>query len=437
MSDIASVERPSKARLGVIFFAVSLAIVTYIHRVCISQAAPDIQSEMGLTKEQMSVVFSAFILSYSLFEIPGGWLSDKLGPRRVLSGAVLLWSFFTMATSWAWGLASLVVSRFLFGMGQATCFPNLTKVFTIWLPARERVRAQGIMWLSARWGGAFTPLLVVGVMSFVSWRATFVLFGAIGILWAIVFWIWFRDNPADHPAVNEAELRRLEGAETHASGHGDVPWMKLLSSPSVWMLWIQYFCMAYGWYFYITWLPTYLREERELSFTSGALLAGLPLFFGGIGCFAGSVLLGRLERFVGTTANARRTMAILGMTGAAVLLVVSPEIQTPLLAMIVMGLASFSNDLAMPGAWAACMDVGGKYAGSLSGSMNMMGNLGGVFGPIFVAQILKLSGDNWTLTFWVSAVLYAIGAACWLFIDPVTPLDQERPGHTPVVRNAG
>ena len=152
----------------------------------------------------------------------------------------------------------------------------------------------------------------------------------------------------------------------------------------------------------------------------------MPLFFGGIGCLTASLLLAKLEGLIGDTATARRWMAIVGLTGAGVLLFISPQLHNPVVAMVVMGLASFSSDLAMPSAWGACMDVGGKYAGSLSGSMNMMGNLGGVFGPVFVAQILKMSGDNWTLTFWVSAGLYLVGAVCWFAIDPVTPLEKPR-----------
>lgn len=431
MSELPQGDRPTKARHTVILFAISLAIVTYIHRVCISQAAPEIQSDLGLSKQQMSAVFSAFILAYGLFEVPGGWLSDQLGPRRVLAGAVLIWSLFTMATGWAWGLASLVVFRFLVGVGQATCFPNLTKIFTIWLPARERIRAQGIMWLSARWGGAFTPLLVVGVMKYVSWQMTFILFGTVGVLWALLYWSWFRDNPTDHSSVNHVELAILEGAEANASGHGDVPWGKLLTSGSVWMLWLQYFCMSYGWYFYVTWLPTYLQEERNVPDLNSALLSGIPLFFGGISCFVASRFLGVLQHRIGDAGRARRMVGFFGLTGAAVMLVVSPLIQSPTLAMVALGIASFSSDAAMPGAWGACMDVGGKYAGSLAGSMNMMGNLGGAIGPVFVAQILAMSHNNWTITFWVSASLYAIGAVSWLFIDPVTPLDDNESTMNP------
>ena len=430
-------KQPTNARFSVILFAISLAVITYIHRVCISKAAPQIQLDLGLTKVQMSFVFSAFILSYSLFEIPGGWLSDHLGPRRVLSSAVLLWSFFTAATGWVWGLASLIVCRFLFGMGQATCFPSLTKVFTIWLPSSERVRAQGIMWLFARWGGAFTPLLVYWTLTFLTCRGAFMLFGMIGIVWTIIFFIWFRDDPREHSAVNEAELELLAEASKNASGHGNVPWSKFLKSRTVWMLWLQYFCLAYGWYFYITWLPTYLEEERGVSLGSSALLSGLPLFFGGIGCITGSLLLRYFERRFGDQANARRWLAFGGISMAALMLVLFTKVQNPALAMVVLGLASFSGDLSMPGAWAACMDVGGKYAGSLSGSMNMMGNLGGVFGSVFVALILKYSNENWTITFWVSATIYLIGAISWLFIDPVTPLDSDSTGSPALDAPAG
>ena len=152
--------RPSRARQVVLFFAVTLAVITYIDRVCISQAAPMMQEELGLTKTQMGYAFAAFGWAYALFEIPGGWLGDRIGPRRVLMRVVSMWSLFTIATGWAWNLVSLVVSRFLFGVGEAGCFPNLTKAFTLWFPVHERVKAQGILWLSARWGGAFTPLLV-------------------------------------------------------------------------------------------------------------------------------------------------------------------------------------------------------------------------------------------------------------------------------------
>ena len=159
--------RPTRVRYGVVVFAVSLAVITYLDRVCISFAAPAIRHDLGLTAIRMGWAFTAFNLGYALFEIPGGFLGDWIGPRRVLTRIVLWWSFFTAATGLAWSHVSLVTTRFLFGTGEAGCFPNLTKAFTTWLPANERVRAQGILWLAARWGGAFTPPLVAVVMGLV------------------------------------------------------------------------------------------------------------------------------------------------------------------------------------------------------------------------------------------------------------------------------
>jgi MFS transporter, ACS family, glucarate transporter len=412
-------------------FMIVLAIITYIDRVCISQAAPSIRGELGFTEKQMGWIFSAFTLSYALFEIPGGWMGDRFGPRSVLMKVVVMWSIFTAATGAAWNFVSMWVCRFLFGVGEAGCFPNVTKIFTIWLPSNERVRAQGILWLSARWGGAFTPALVALVLAFVNWRWAFVLFGALGVFWAIWFFRWFRDRPAEHPEVNAAELALMDGAEKNAPSHDAVPWGKLCRSPTVWLLWLQYFCMSYGWYFYITWLPTYLREARGLPFEKSALLAGLPLFFGGIGCFVGGWAAKRMAERSGNVRRARRLVACTGLFTAGALLVVATRINDPVFALLALALASFSNDLAMAPDWGACMDVGGRLAGSVSGSMNMMGNLGGAVGPVVVGYILSAykaapgaapSLQGWTVAFLVAAAIYGIGGLAWLFIDPVTPI---------------
>ncbi len=180
----------SRTRYWVVVYAVLLSVITYVDRVSISQAAPLISDELGLSRVQMGWAFSAFSLGYFLFQVPGGWMSDWIGPRRVLSGIVVWWSIFTAATGWVWNLATLIAARLLFGVGQAGGFPVLTKTFTAWLPRDEQVRAQGIMWLSARWGGAAAPLIVVTLLQFVSWRRTFEFLGAVGLVWAIFFWRW-------------------------------------------------------------------------------------------------------------------------------------------------------------------------------------------------------------------------------------------------------
>jgi len=373
----------------------------------------------------MGSVFSAFALAYALFEIPGGYLGDRMGPRRVLMRIVIWWSLFTAATGWAWNFVSIMITRFLFGAGEAGCFPNLTKSFTTWLPPEERVRAQGILWMSARWGGAFTPPLAAAVMGLIAWRHAFELFGAVGIIWAVLFYMWYRDNPRDNKSVNPAELRMIEANQHLSSSHGNVPWMKLVRSKQVWLLCGQYFCLSYGWYFYITWLPTYLREARHVTLTTGAMLSVLPLFLGGCGSFICGMVYPVLNRWTGDVGKSRRLVACLGFAGATGFLILSSMLQDATWAMVAMGMASFSNDVVMPGAWAACMDVGGKYAGTLSGTMNMMGNLAGFVSPSAIAYILANTNNNWNLTFYVSAAVYFAGIFFWLGLDPVTPMEQD------------
>jgi len=439
---------PTRTRYWVVVFAVALAVIQYIDRVCISQAAPAITHDLKLTASQMAYVFSAFTLAYALFEIPTGWLGDRIGARRVLLRVVLWWSFFTAATGWAWSRGSMIVTRFLFGAGEAGCFPNLTKAFSAWLPTRDRTRAQALMWMGARWGGASAPLLVVAVMTFVSWRTAFLIFSLLGVAWAAVFYWWFRDNPRDHRGVNAAELALLRENEGNVHGHGGVPWRALVSRPAIWLLGAQYFCLSYGWYFYVTWLPTYLKDARGMEITSNAImrwlarllegamspdtsrnlltaaLTGIPLLFGGIGSLVAGIVASRLIARTGRVAAVRRSFGFVGLAGAAALLMTSYYIRDPLLAMLSMGLASFCNDATLPGSWASCMDVGGRCAGTVSGSMNMMGNLGGMAGPIVIGRILDLTSRDWQLAFVATVGIYGLGAVCWLFIDPVTPLEQ-------------
>lgn len=236
--------RPSNTRAIVVVFAITLAVLQYIDRVAISQAAPLVMDDLGLTKPQMGWVFSAFTLAYALFEIPGGYLGDWIGPRKVLLRIVLWWSFFTAATGWAWNLASLMTTRFLFGAGEAGCFPNLNKALKCWLPAEEWSRAQGIMWMSARWGGAITPLLVYACLMVMTWRQAFLFFGVLGVVWAIVFAWWYRDDPRTHPGVNAAEAALLPPPPPPGGDHLHVPWRKIATSRTVWCLCGQYAAMS-------------------------------------------------------------------------------------------------------------------------------------------------------------------------------------------------
>ena len=417
-------EKPTRARYGVIFFAVTLAILSYVNRVAISQAAPDIARDLKFSDVQMGKIFGAFALSYALFEIPSGWLGDWIGPRKVLLRIVLWWSAFTALTGAMWSFTSLWLARFLFGAGEAGGFPNLTKAFTTWLPPVEHARAQGIMWTFARWGGAFTPVLVVWVLRFTTWREAFVLFGAVGAIWAFFFYRWYRDNPRDHPGVNAAELALLEHSSRLSAGHAGVPWSKILRARSVWLLWVQYFLLSFPWYFNITWLPTYLEQHWKLSPADAARLAILPLFCGGFGSLVSGSIAPVLARRFGLK-RSRRTIATCGFLGAAAFLALAIQLRTPGAVMLAMGMAGFSNDLAMPPSWAACMHIGGRYAGTLSGSMNMMGNLAGYASPVIGGYILAATGRDWNVFLYIMAAVYLSGTGIWPFIDPETAVEVE------------
>lgn len=450
---------PTRTRYWVIVFAITLAVVQYVDRTAISQAGGAIAKDLNFNDDQMGWIFGAFGFAYALFEIPTGWLGDKIGARKVLVRVVLWWSFFTAATGWAWNFASMYITRFLFGAGEAGCFPNLTRAFSTWLPKKERTRAQSLMWMGARWGGAFTPLLVVIVMYFVHWKTAFQLFALLGVIWAVIFWFWFRDKPRDHKSVNAAELALLKENESEQHAHGGMPWGRLVTSPTMWFLWAQYFCLSYSWYFFVTWLPKYLdtsgRPILSNAFLSWladqmtaaavpatliqpilkAVLAGVPLFFGGFGSLVAGAVSMRLIANGASVVKVRRSFGFIGLTGAATLLMTSFYIKDPLLAMFAMGMASFCNDLTMPGSWASCMDIGGKFSGTVSGSMNMMGNFGGLAGPVAVGYLLTLTSTtnaagesvrNWLPVFAAASIVYFLGAFCWLFIDPVTPLGERK-----------
>jgi len=402
--------KASRTRYSVVALAIGLAVLSYVQRVAISEAAGPIAHDLHIPKQQMGLIFGAFGLSYALFEVPVGLLGDRLGVRRVLTQIVLAWSAFTALTGAAWNVVSLYIIRFLFGAGEAGCFPNLTRMLSAWLPARERVTAQALLWASARWGGAITPPLALLCISWFGWRWAFVSFAALGILWCAVFLFWFRDDPAKHPSLNAEELELLRNSRlltTHQAGQPH--WMSLLLTRPVFFLALQYFCFSYVWYFYITWLPTYLREGRGQSPERAAAFAVLPLLFGGFGSLATGLAPKKLPR---------RTIAVGGFLGTAILLFAMTHISSVVLAMLAMGLASFSSDLTMPISWDACVDIGGPYTATVAATMNMLGNLAGFVAPVVGGIILQRTGGHWNVLLDTMVAAATGSALCWLYLDP-------------------
>lgn len=399
----------TSARHRVTAFAICLAALAYMQRVAISQAAGEIQTDLGLGKTDLGLVFGAFGLAYALFEIPNGILGDRLGVRLVLTRIVLAWSAFTALTGAAWSFGSLWAVRFLFGAGEAGCFPNLTRMLSAWLPLRARLRAQALMWACTRWAGAATPPLVLAMIRWQGWRWAFAALAGLGLIWVAAFHLWFRDDPAQHPAVNAQELALLEDARALTSQEGAREWYRSLMAVPVLILVLQYFCFSFVWYFYVTWLPSYLREARHLSEAQAAGFAMLPLLLGGFG----SLLAG----FAGSRFPKRR-IAFGGFLCSGLLLFAVTRIGNAAVAMLAMGLASFCSDLTMPISWDACVEIGRRHTGTVSGAMNMLGNFAGFVAPVTGGLILSRSASGWNELLYLMTAASLIAAACWLFLDP-------------------
>ncbi len=401
--------QPTRARYWVVVFALALAMIMYIQRVAISQAIVPISADLHLNKAQTGMVLGAFGLSYALFEIPMGLLGDKLGVRRVLSQLVLLWSICLAMTGWVWNLTSLWIMRFLFGAGEAGCFPNLTRMLSAWLPVGERVKAQAVMWAFGRWGGALAPPVAFFVIHNFGWRMGFGILALLGAAWVLAFLPWFRNDPAEHKSVNKAELAMLEASRALVLHDHGMPWYRLLMQRDIAFLGLQYFGFSYTWYFYVTWLPTWLQQSRGLTPGIAAGYAMIPLALGGLG----SIVSGFLPLWV-----PRKWVAFGGFCATAVLIFIIPSIPGVALPMALMGLASFASDLTMPISWNTCVEIGKQYTATVSSTMNMLGNFAGFVAPVVFGLILQHTNNNWAIVMYTMAAAAIVSASCWLFLEP-------------------
>jgi ACS family glucarate transporter-like MFS transporter len=429
--------KPTRVRYGVMAFLCALSFLTYYDRVCMMRAQGDVQKDLGLDDNEMGYVFGAFFLAYALFEMPSGWLGDRYGARGTLTRIVLAWSLFTMITGAATGFIMLFVSRFLFGAGEAGAYPNMARVQGRWFPRAVRAQAGGLLWLTARWGGAFSPLIFGGMLALFSsswfrgftglpsveelpsWRLGFLAAGLIGVVWCVFFFFWFRDDPAEMLSVNAAELQLIrEGSvpSNDSAHHTAGVWQPLLQSRSLWALAIYYFCGGIGWSFFVSWLPRYLKDQHGVDFASTELVSGLPLFCGGISCLMGGMVSDRLVRAVGRKYLGRAICPVCGTLTAATSMLLVPFAQSMTQAVVLMCIASAAYDFGQAANWATMIDVGGKHAGMSTGFINMIGNLGVFVAPSMGAKIFN--GLGWPALFAVYAAMFVAAGAMWLFIDP-------------------
>lgn len=404
-------------RYRVVAFAVALAMITYLDRVCISMMAPSIMRDLGIGMPQMSYAFSAFTLSYGIFEIPTAWWADRSGTRTVLARIVTWWSCFTMATAAAFSYPILLAVRFLFGIGEAGAWPCVARTFSRWIPARERGTIQGIFFMGAHLSGGLTPILVTWLMIYFEWRQVFLMFGLVGFAWAIAWHRWFRDDPREHSQVSEGEADLIEhGRAIDAPSHGFEYWRKLFGNRNLLPLCIMYFGNTWCFYFCITWFPTYLTQARGFETTQLGIMAGLPLVASAVGDLFGGIVTDRVSKRYGLRAGrggvgaAGYAIAMLAMFGGAM-------VENPIGAGVLIAIAVAACMFTLGAAWGVCIDIGGNHSGVVSAAMNTAGQVGGFLSPIVVTWIVQRY-HMWSAPIYVMAGLFLLGAIAWLTIDP-------------------
>ncbi len=411
------VGKPTRVRHNILALTVAAYMITYMDRVVIASAAPSIQHDLGLSLVTMGWILSSFRWGYALFQIPGGWLGDRIGPRKALSLIVMWWSFFTSITALAWNAGSMAIFRFLFGVGESGAFPIATRALSRWILPTERGFAQGITHAGSRLGAAFTPPLVIALIAAYGWRATFVSFGTLGVAWAICWYLYYRDNPQQHRGTNPSERHLIATAIGYRAptGSRSVPWRRILSSRVLWYTSLMYFCYAYCISVYLDWFPTYLQQHREFSMREMGFYAGLPLAAGTVGDFAGgwfSDLL--LKRGVGLK-MARRSVAVFGFIVAGLTMLPATITSDPIRSVCFSCVAVFALELTVGVTWALPLDIAGEFAGSTSSVMNMCGNIGGALSPTALAYLVR--GFGWDAPFFATSAMCGAAALLFLKID--------------------
>lgn len=451
---------PTRVRYAILSLLCVLAMITYMDRAANGSAKKAIMADLNehqtsvgaptYNTEDFFIVLMAFQLAYAVFEIPSGWLGDTKGPRSTLLRVVLWWSIFVALTGFTGkslpggiyvGFTALVVMQFLFGVGEAGAFPNISKSLYNWFPATSRGFAKSAIWMSARFMGGLTPLIWVLIVDLggLRWNQAMWLFAGVAAAWCLVFFVSFTNRPAEHRKVNEAEREIIDAGRLKTTGPVRVPWGKMLRSRNLWAVCFMYVVTNFCWYFLMYNLPGRLQEAyKSLGETAYgkiqlALLAGAPLLVGMLGCYLGGSLSDRYIRRTGNLKWGRRLFGMIGYGGAGCCYIAAGAVSwywpNELWPFAIMLMAmGFFNDLIMAPAWAVCQDIGQSYAATVSGAMNMFGNLVGAVSGIFFTGMVMTSTSidpqqRILICFATYAAIYFVGVLLWLLIDASKPIE--------------
>jgi len=428
--------RGSHVRWVVLLLLCLMYLITYLDRVSLGIAAQRIRQEYGFSADTMGFIFSAFIWSYALFQVPGGWLGDRFGPRRVLSAIMAYRTVIAVLTTRALGFGSFWGIRFSLGVGEAGAFPTATRAMQMWFPRDERGFVQGVSHAASRLGAAIGPPLAVAMMIHYGWRSVFYVIGLLSLLWSLLYLIAYRNMPEEHRGVSRPELGRIRGVnengeikQANIKKRPKVPWSILLKHGNMWAVMCAYAAYIYSLWFFLTWLPTYLVEYRKFTLIKMGIFASIPLLAGVVGDTFGGWLTDKLLVKTNNLKFARRSVAIVAMLGCGASTLVAALAPNPNTAVYCLTSAMFFLEMTIGPAWAVPMDIGGEFSGTVSGMMNMGGQIVGAISPIVFGKLV--SKGNWVAPFVVSAGLLFVGAAIWAFwIDPEQSVIDKGEGTT-------
>ncbi len=403
-------------RYFMIFGTFLLAMIVLVDRACISVAKESIVKDLGLTNTQMGWVFSIFALSYALAQTPSGMLADRFGPRKILTVVVSLWSILTTLTGAAWNFISLLIVRFLFGAGEAGAFPGMAKAVFSWIPMSERGIANGINFSGGRIGVAVALPLVALLVDAVGWRMSFVVLGLIGFVWAFIWYFWFKDEPSDHKGISVEEKNFIltERQQISPEESRFLEIRTMFKSRNMWRIMIQYFCSNFTFFFTLTWLFPHIKERYMLDSVEAGFYASIPLLAGAMGNWVSGWLVDYIYKKKHWNLS-RKIPAIIGFSLSALGLVLSIYMDNVLPAIIFLSIAIFGADMTLSPSWAVCVDIGKNNAGSVSGTMNMAGNLGSFITALAFPYINVWAGSV-TPFFYTGAALNIIAIILWTFI---------------------
>jgi ACS family glucarate transporter-like MFS transporter len=402
-----------------------LAVLLYVDRACISTAKDKITRDLALSDTQWGWVMGAFALGYALFQTPAGAVADRFGPRVLLTSVVVLWSFFTGLSGMVRSYLALVTVRFLFGAGEAGAFPGMARAVFSWIPMSERGIAQSINFSGSRLGAMFAMPLVTWLLVQFGWRNMFLILMLIGFAWAVFWFLWFRDEPGDHPRISAEEKAFIlaHRQPPDAAQKQQVPLALLARSPNMWMAMAQYFCSNFTFFFALTWLFPHLQKTYQLDTLSTGFYTSAPFLGGAVGSLCAGLLIDRIYQR-GHWQLSRRLPAILGFALSALGLLMSLRMETALGAVAWFSVAIFGADMTLSPSWSFCTDIGRKNAGAVSGTMNMAGNLGSLVTSLAFPYLLQWTGST-TPFFYVAAGLNVLAIVLWTRMNCDCPLELE------------